>query len=101
MIGAHPNAPVVPISKDRLDPIRSEAIALGERFFLLFRMTRAEGIAKCGRIQALDAAALIGPHPEISAAIKSEIRISRIRRVSAPGVVDSPVGTRPALLRFR
>src|ERR1700688_1324461 len=101
MLGAHPNAPVAPISKDGLDPIGGQAIALGKRFFLLFSMTRAQGIAKCGRIQALDSAPLPGPHPEISAAIKSEIRISRKRRGSAPGVVDSPVGTRRTLLRFR
>ena len=51
MIGAHPNAPVAPVSKDRPDPIGGQAIALGKRFHLPFRMTRAKGIMKCGRIQ--------------------------------------------------
>src|SRR6202035_3203782 len=63
MIGAHPNAPVAPISKDGVDPIGGQAIAPGERFHLPFSMTRAKGIAKCGRIQAMDPAALPGPHP--------------------------------------
>ena len=100
MIGAQPNAIVSPISKDGLDPIGGQAIALGKRFHLPFRMTQAKGIAKCRRIQALDPAVLIGPHPEISSAIKSETRISRNTRSSAPSVVDSPVGTRRTLLRF-
>src|SRR3984957_10342032 len=101
MICSHQNAPVEPVSKDGVDPIGGQAIALGKRFHLPFRMTRAKGIAKCGRIQALDPAALPSPHPEVSAAIKSEIRISRNTRGSAPSVVDSPVGTRRTLLRFR
>jgi hypothetical protein len=101
MIGAQPNAIVAPISKDGLDPIGCQAIALGKRFYLPFRMTRAKCIPKRGRIQALDPAVLIGPHPKISVAIKSEMRISRITGGSAPGVVDSPVRTRRILLRFR
>ena len=74
VICAHPNAPVPPVSKDGLDQIGGQAIALGKRFHLPFRTTRLEGIAKCGRIQPLDPSAPRGCHPEISAAIKSRIR---------------------------
>ena len=54
MISSHPNAPVALVSKDGVDPIRGQAIALGKRFHLPFWMTRAKGIPKCGRIQAMD-----------------------------------------------
>jgi hypothetical protein len=58
MIRAHPDAPVAPVLKDGPHGVGGQSIALGKRFHPPFRMTRAKGIAKCGRIQALDSAAL-------------------------------------------
>src|SRR6266478_4934588 len=97
MIGAHPNAPVAPISKDGLDQIGGQAIALSQKLHLPFRMTQTKGIAKCGRIQPPDPSAPHGSRPEITAAIKSENRRIRIRRGSAPVIVDSTVRTSGAV----
>jgi hypothetical protein len=93
MIGAHPNAPVAPISKDGLDQIGGQAIALGKRFHLSFRMTLTKGIAKCGRIQPPDPSAPHGSRPEISAAIKSGNRRLRKRRGNVPVIVVNTVRT--------
>jgi hypothetical protein len=61
-------------------------------------MTWAKGIAKCGRVEALDPASLRRQHPEIPAAIKSEQRSKG--RVSVLVVAESPVLTRGTVSRF-